>query len=72
MANNATYFTRELPYSFDFLVENFEDVGHVPFAHHSLQSTRDDGVPIPMQVVANNFTHIEVSFQDISRGKERE
>jgi phenylpropionate dioxygenase-like ring-hydroxylating dioxygenase large terminal subunit len=32
----ATY-TRELPYSFDFLVENFMDPGHIPFAHHGLQ-----------------------------------
>ena len=29
--------SRELPYSFDFLVENFMDPAHIPFAHHGLQ-----------------------------------
>ena len=43
------FFTRDLPYSFDFLVENFMDPAHIPFAHHSLQSTRDDGSPIMME-----------------------
>jgi len=33
---SGTY-TRELPYSFDFLVENFMDPGHIPFAHHGMQ-----------------------------------
>lgn len=43
------FFVRDLPYSFDFLVENFMDPAHIPFAHHSLQSTRDDGSPIMME-----------------------
>ena len=45
---------------------------HIPFAHHSLQGVRTDGSPIDMAVVANNFTHCEVSFKDVIRGKERE
>jgi hypothetical protein len=32
----ATYYSRELPYSFDFLVENLADPAHIPFAHHKL------------------------------------
>jgi len=37
---NTQYFVRELPYSWDFLLENFMDPAHIPFAHHSLQGVR--------------------------------
>jgi phenylpropionate dioxygenase-like ring-hydroxylating dioxygenase large terminal subunit len=38
MLNTLSSFTvRDLPYSFDFLVENLMDPAHIPFAHHSLQ-----------------------------------
>ena len=33
---------RDLPYSFDILVENFMDPAHIPFAHHSLQAPLTD------------------------------
>eukprot|EP00968_Pinguiococcus_pyrenoidosus_P004972 scaffold320_cov367-Pinguiococcus_pyrenoidosus.AAC.7 len=36
-------YVRELPYSWDFLVENFMDPAHIPFAHHGLQGVRTDG-----------------------------
>ena len=65
------YFSRELPYSADFAVENLMDPSHIPFAHNKLQSVRDDGSPINMKLVAFNFTHIEFSFEDQSRGKKR-
>jgi len=52
---NAKYFVRDLPYSFDFLVENFMDPAHIPFAHHKLQSTRDDGMPIQMEELVSFF-----------------
>jgi phenylpropionate dioxygenase-like ring-hydroxylating dioxygenase large terminal subunit len=71
-ARNCTYYTRELPYSVDFLIENFMDPAHVPFAHHSLQSVRSDGKNIPMTVLTSNFSHVECTFKDMSRGKERE
>lgn len=64
-------FVRELPYSFDFLVENFMDPAHIPFAHHSLQSVRSDGAPMSMDTVVSNFTHIETTFKDTMRGKPR-
>lgn len=35
--SGATYYSRDLPYSLDFLLENFMDPAHIPFAHHSLQ-----------------------------------
>lgn len=72
VVNNKTFYVRELPYSADFLAENFMDPSHIPFAHHSLQSTRSDGRPIPMKVLVSNFTHVETTFEDISRGVTRE
>ncbi|KAL7473032.1 hypothetical protein ACHAXS_013411 [Conticribra weissflogii] len=72
MDGGKTYFARELPYSADFLIENFMDPAHIPFAHHSLQGTRDDGSPIEMGLVASNFTHVEASFIDICNGKQRD
>lgn len=71
LARNCTYYTRELPYSADFLIENFMDPAHIPFAHHSLQSIRSDGKDIPMTVLTSNFSHVECTFKDQSRGKER-
>ena len=68
----VTFFTRELCYSFDVLVENFMDPAHIPFAHHGLQGVRGDGSPIPMARVAMNETHVEASFEDVIRGKARE
>jgi len=70
LSAEASY-VRELPYSFDFLVENFMDPAHIPFAHHSLQSLRSDGSEIPMETLVSNDTHLEVSFQDQVRGKAR-
>ena len=65
------YFVRELPYSFDILIENFMDPAHIPFAHHGLQGVRSDGMPIPMKLLASNETHLEVSFKDKVRNKSR-
>lgn len=48
--NNPTTYTRDLPYGWDSLIENFIDPAHVPFAHHGLQGKRDDAVPINMTV----------------------
>ena len=72
---NCTSFTsRELPYSVDFLIENFLDPSHIPFAHHSLQATRADGAPIPMQQLTSidNATHVELGYQDVIRGRARD
>merc|ERR1719215_317146 len=67
-----TWFSRELPYSVDFLLENFMDPAHIPFAHHGLQGQRQDGSPIAMESIVSNFTHVEVSFKDIIRDKPRD
>lgn len=65
------YFVRELPYSFDMLIENFMDPAHIPYAHHGLQGVRTDGMPIPMKLLVSNETHLEVSFEDKVRNKSR-
>ncbi|CAM9788232.1 unnamed protein product [Chrysoparadoxa australica] len=67
-----TTLVRDLPYSFDMLVENFMDPAHIPFAHHGLQGVREDGSPIPMQLLSTNSTVVEVAFQDRVRGKDRD
>ncbi|CAL8472283.1 g11825 [Coccomyxa elongata] len=36
----ATRYARDLPYSWDVLVENFLDPSHVSFAHHGVQGNR--------------------------------
>jgi len=72
LLNVTSVTTRLLPYSFDFVVENFVDPAHIPFAHHSLQGVREDGSPIPMEIVANDAEKIEVAYKDIIRGKSRE
>jgi len=72
MGRGTTYYSRDLPYSVDFLLENFIDPAHIPFAHHSLQGTRDDSMPIEKDVLVSNFTHVECSFKDRSGGKDRD
>jgi phenylpropionate dioxygenase-like ring-hydroxylating dioxygenase large terminal subunit len=69
---SKVYYVRDLPYSFDFLVENFMDPAHIPFAHHGLQGVRQDGSDIPMKMLVNNFTMVEVAYTDIVRNKTRE
>ena len=46
----ASTYTRDLPYGYDGLIENLIDVSHVPFAHHGLQGTREDAVPVSMTI----------------------
>lgn len=74
MKNGNQIFVRDLPYSFDFLVENFMDPAHIPFAHHKLQSTREDGYdhPIPIEELFSNFTHVEASFKDVTAKRPRD
>ena len=61
---NKNFFTKELPYSYDILIENFMDPSHIPYAHHGLQGRREDGCPIKMKKHIENETHLEISFED--------
>ena len=74
LSEAPAFMVRDLPYSFDFFMENFMDPSHVPFAHHSLQGSRDDGSPIPMQVLTSydNATMLEVGYQDEISGRKRD
>ena len=74
LSNVTDFVSRDLPYSFDFLIENFMDPAHIPFAHHSLQGVRSDGSPIASELLTSmeNDTHIELRFKDIIRGKKRD
>lgn len=67
------FFVRDLPYSFDFVMENFMDPSHLPFAHHSMQGVgvRSDGSPVPMHLLTSydNATHLEVGYQIKILGK---
>jgi hypothetical protein len=36
MDGGATYYARDFPYSFDFLLENLSDMAHIPIAHNAL------------------------------------
>ncbi len=48
--SNPSTYTRDLPYGWDTLLENLIDPAHIPFAHHGLQGTREDAIPIQMSV----------------------
>ena len=46
-ASVMTY-SRDQPYGWDTLVENLIDPAHIPFAHHGMQGSRSDAIPINM------------------------
>ena len=48
VADDASTYTRDLPYGWDTLLENIVDPAHIPFAHHGLQGMRTDAIPINM------------------------
>lgn len=64
-------FIRDLPYSFDFALENLVDPAHVPFAHHTLQGTRDDAGFIKAKQTFANESGFEYDFEDVTKGKGR-
>lgn len=41
---------RDLPYSYEILIENLMDPAHVPFAHHKIMGNRDQGKPLQLSV----------------------
>tara|TARA_B100001113_G_scaffold353592_1_gene358557 strand:- start:2083 stop:3312 length:1230 start_codon:yes stop_codon:yes gene_type:complete len=73
LKNTSNVLSRELPYSFDFMVENFMDPAHIPFAHHGLQGVRSDGIDIPMKILTSkgNSKQLEIHFVDRIMGKMR-
>jgi len=69
---SSSFFVRDLPYSFDFMLENFMDPAHIPYAHHKLQSKREDAAPMVIKELVNNFTHVEFAFEDVTSGRSRD
>jgi phenylpropionate dioxygenase-like ring-hydroxylating dioxygenase large terminal subunit len=68
----VTFYTRDLPYSWDFLVENLMDgPAHLAYAHNTIGSKREDAAPIPMKVRVSNFTHFDYQSSYIRQGEER-
>jgi phenylpropionate dioxygenase-like ring-hydroxylating dioxygenase large terminal subunit len=58
-------YTRDVPYGWDTLLENIVDPSHVPFAHHNLQGTREDAIPINMtRAAAVTEWGFDFSFDD--------
>eukprot|EP00879_Flechtneria_rotunda_P007034 GHRR01007384.1.p1 GENE.GHRR01007384.1~~GHRR01007384.1.p1 ORF type:complete len:451 (+),score=111.23 GHRR01007384.1:101-1453(+) len=51
--NKGTWYRRELPYSWDILIENLSDPAHLPFSHHNLTPTlkRSKGSLMPFKVI---------------------
>ena len=71
LMNSDIPYIREVPYSWNFLLENFFDPAHIPFAHHGLQSVREDAGPIPIKLLTFTKDKLEVSFLDKVLSKKR-
>lgn len=54
MIDATNFFVRDMPYSWDILVENLCDPSHVPFAHHSYMRgadrTKEDSLSVDIQI----------------------
>jgi phenylpropionate dioxygenase-like ring-hydroxylating dioxygenase large terminal subunit len=62
----------ELPYSYDFLIENgLDSAHHATFSHHRVGFDRRDATPLPVTVPIFNFTHITIELTYVRKGKER-
>lgn len=72
LCNAAIPYLREVPYSWNYLLENIFDPAHVPFAHQGLQSIRSDGISIPMQLVHFTPDKLVILFQDQCMGEKRD
>lgn len=57
-------FVAEVPYSMNILLENLFDPAHVPFAHHTLQSSRELASSVNSSILNMNSTSLEILFED--------
>tara|TARA_A100001015_G_scaffold311080_1_gene413617 strand:- start:6519 stop:7796 length:1278 start_codon:yes stop_codon:yes gene_type:complete len=60
--DDTLYYMRDLPYNFYFLLENFLDPAHIPFAHHKLQSYRTNGSPLDITLLTELKNKKKLSF----------
>jgi phenylpropionate dioxygenase-like ring-hydroxylating dioxygenase large terminal subunit len=71
--DNSSTYTRDFPYGWDMLIENIIDPSHVPFAHHGLQGSRIDAIPINMSTPADiQEKGFDFTFQDRTMGRMRD
>jgi nitrite reductase/ring-hydroxylating ferredoxin subunit len=68
--DDCNTYTRELPYSYETLLENIVDPSHVPFAHHGLQGTRADAIPVNL-TISSNITASGFTFDFADRTGKR-
>jgi phenylpropionate dioxygenase-like ring-hydroxylating dioxygenase large terminal subunit len=62
-----------LPYSWEFLVENgLDGPHHATFAHHGVGFDRAEVTPLTFQVPINNATHLAVEVKYQRKGLERQ
>mmetsp|Transcript_23667 Transcript_23667/g.28898 ORF Transcript_23667/g.28898 Transcript_23667/m.28898 type:complete len:596 (+) Transcript_23667:190-1977(+) len=45
-------FQREMPYGYELLAENVIDMSHLPFSHHEVLSSRNNGVQLPFKMLS--------------------
>lgn len=64
-------YTRDFDYDYAGLVENLMDPSHVPFAHHGLQGTRDDAVPITVTNMETSTNGYAYDFEDRTMNQNR-
>ena len=60
--SDKLYYMRDLPFNFYFLLENFFDPAHIPFAHHKLQSSRNKASPLDITILTELKNKQEISF----------
>ena len=71
LMNSDVPYIREVPYSWNYLLENFFDPAHIPFAHHGMQSYRNDASSIPINLEKFNKDELVISFKDVTAGNKR-
>lgn len=71
LMNSDVPYIREVPYSWGYLLENFFDPAHIPFAHHGMQSFRRDSCPIPIELETFSKKEVVLNFKDVTAGNKR-
>ncbi len=56
-------YVRDMAYDWQTLVENVADPSHVPYAHHGVQGNRNNGQPIPIEIVKSTPNLIEAKIE---------
>tara|TARA_X000001036_G_C20662822_1_gene799602 strand:- start:141 stop:1238 length:1098 start_codon:yes stop_codon:yes gene_type:complete len=71
ITNSDIPYIREVPYSWNFLLENLFDPAHIPFAHNGFQGSRNDAMPIKPRMIKYDKNEIVLEFNDMVNAKKR-